>query len=241
MNEYRFFKYRDIDKYTLDSLIKGYLYFAPPEKLNDPFDCKPDIKKSMLNASGKLKDDEAHKLLVLSTNELLYKNIQADIARIGVCSFSLDLKNVLMWSHYANDHKGVSILYDFPKDYLDDEDKFIGIIKTSYEEDALTKYFVNLISKNELSLRDYAIGIAKVSVTSKSPVWEYEKEVRIIRLKSGSLIIDKTFIKQICFGLHTSEEDKDLIKEIIKNYDHKVELCEAVRTENDFGIDIKEI
>lgn len=241
MSEYRLFKYRYINKNTLDSLIKGSLYFASPEKLNDPFDCKLDIKKSMLNASGRLKGDDANKILALSTNELLYKNIQTDISRIGICSFSLELKNVLLWSHYANDHKGISILYEFPEEYLNDGDKFIGTSDVTYEEDTLTNYFVNLISKNELSFREYAIDIAKVLISSKSPEWSYEKEIRIIRQEPGPLIIDKSFIKQICFGLHTSDSDKELLKEIVNQYDHEVELCEAVRTENDFGIDIKEI
>jgi hypothetical protein len=48
---YHLFKFRDIDKYTIDSLIKGTIFFSPPEKLNDPFDCNLDVKKSILNAS----------------------------------------------------------------------------------------------------------------------------------------------------------------------------------------------
>ena len=241
MSEYKFFKYRDINKFTLDSLIKGNLYFASLNKLNDPFDCIIDIKKSMLNASDKLEENESQKLLALSQQKLLYESIHRDIEKIGICSFSLNTLDVVMWSHYANDHKGITILYEFPEEYLDDGDKFIGIINITYDEDTLTKYFVDLASKFEKEFKEYVIDIAKVLIYSKSPGWSYEEEVRIIVHTPGLLNINKEFIKQITFGLNSSDEDKKLIKEIINTYENKVELCEIVRTESDYGIDIKEI
>ncbi len=241
MSDYQFFKYREINKFTLDSLIKGNLYFASPSKLNDPFDCRVDIKKSMINASDKLKENESQRLLALSQQNLLYESIHRDIEKIGICSFSLNTLNVVMWSHYANDHKGITILYGFPEKYLDDGDKFIGITNITYEEDTLTNYFIDLASKSEKEFKEYVIDIAKVLISSKSPGWSYEEEARIITHTPGLLNINKEYIKQITFGLNTSDEDKKLIKEIINSYKHKVELCEIVRSESDYGIDIKEI
>ena len=118
MREHLYFKYRDINKYSLDSLVKGSLYFASPEALNDPFDCKLDIQKSLLLAIKKLNSEQNRKLVDLVKDEQFYEKIQKAISRIGVCSFSLDTKNVLMWSHYSNNHKGMTILYRFPEEYL---------------------------------------------------------------------------------------------------------------------------
>jgi len=241
MSDYLFLKYREINKYSLDSLIKGRLYFSYPENLNDPFDCKLDIKKSILNAANKLVGNESKKLLALSENEDLYKNIQEDISRIGICSFSLDTKNVLMWSHYANNHKGMTILYNFPEEYLNDGKTFIGTTNVTYDEDSLTNWFFNIAAKEEMSFEDFIFELAKIILTSKNPQWSYEKEVRIIRKSPGTFCIKKEFVKQICFGLHTSQEDVELIKEIVSYYDHEVDLCKVVRTENDFGIDLQEI
>ena len=240
MKDYFYFKYRDINKYSLDSLIKGSLYFASPDKLNDPFDCRLDIKKSILHAASKLKGEQASKIIALSKDENLYESIKEDFSRIGVCSFSLDSKNVVMWSHYANNHKGITILYDFPEIYLNDKNKFIGITEVSYEEDPLTNWFVHIASKSKMILKDYIFELARLLLTSKDPGWAYENEVRIIRPTPGNFEIKKEFIKQICFGLHTPKEDIKLIKEIVSYYSHNVTLCKVVRTENDFGIDIEE-
>ena len=46
---YQYFKFRVINKYLLESLMQGALYFASPEELNDPFDCNLDIKKAIIN------------------------------------------------------------------------------------------------------------------------------------------------------------------------------------------------
>lgn len=241
MSEYRFFKYRDINKYSLDSLVRGVLYFAPPAKLNDPFDCKLDIKKSILHAASKLKNEAAGNLIAFAEDEKLYENIRDDISRIGICSFSLDTKNVLMWSHYSNNHRGMTILYEFPEKYLNDKDLFIGITNVSYEEDSLTSWFMSIAEKTDMSTKDYILELAQVVLTSKNPEWEYEKEVRIIRPEPGIFEIENEFIKQICFGLHTPEEDIELVREIVSHYDHEVTLCKVIRTQSDFGIDLQEI
>ena len=42
------FKYRKFDKFTFDSLDKNYIYFAPANKLDDPFECKGYIPTGIL-------------------------------------------------------------------------------------------------------------------------------------------------------------------------------------------------
>ncbi len=50
MSEYIFFKYRPVNKFLLDSLVKAVIYFPNRKQLNDPFDCNVDIVKSVENA-----------------------------------------------------------------------------------------------------------------------------------------------------------------------------------------------
>jgi hypothetical protein len=58
MEENHILKFRKIDKFLLDSLVHGHLCFAPPDKLNDPFDCKIDINKSLTKAITESSDSE---------------------------------------------------------------------------------------------------------------------------------------------------------------------------------------
>jgi hypothetical protein len=237
---FRFFKFRDINKRSIESLIKGTVYFSPIEKLNDPFDCKLDIKKAIDNVTSKLEKEYLDRFADSNILEKFYEKVR----EIGICSFSLELLNTLLWSHYSNNHKGISILYEFPEHFLNDGERFIGISEVSYGENSLTNWFENNldIKNNQRELeKDSFLEMIKIYFTFKSPEWWYEKEVRIIRPKHGILGIDKTYIKQICFGLNTSEDDIELIREIINNYDHKVDLCRIIRTDKDFGIDVGEL
>ena len=135
----------------------------------------------------------------------------------------------------------MSILYEFPEEYLNDGKTFIGMSDVSYKQDSLTNWFADLAGKLPTDFDNFVIELAKQLLILKSPDWEYEEEVRIIRPQTGVLKIKKEYIKQICFGLHTPESDIELIREIVGPYNHKVELCQVVRTNQDFGIDTDEI
>ena len=241
MSNYQYFKFRSVNKYLLDSLIKSTLYFAHPRQLNDPFDCNLDIRKSIRSALPFLANERAAKLENLLKKDSFFRNIQAKISNVGVCSFSLTMKQPLLWSNYANNHKGLCILYDIPPDFLDDKKEIIGVSKVSYEPNALTNWFVNIDEKLFNVPSEFVIELAKLVLTAKAPSWGYEEEARIIRPNSGPFKIPREFIKQICFGLETPAEDKELIRLITDGFDNQVAFCEMVRTNTDFGIDVEEI
>ena len=76
----------------------------------------------------------------------------------------------------------------------------------------------------------------KKILTIKSTCWQYENEVRIIRNTSGALTIDQSYLQHVCFGLNTSEDDKKLIRRILKAFKYDVGYSEIRRTKDDFGI-----
>lgn len=73
--------------------------------------------------------------------------------------------NLLMWSHYADNHKGVAIEFDFPQEILS---KSIGekIHPICYKKKRPEKYLYNL------TLKDW--------FTYKAKEWKYENEQRLI-------------------------------------------------------------
>ena len=53
-----------------------------------------------------------------------------------------------MWSHYANEHRGVCLMYRFPKEYFyDTQDRILGITQVHYDANPLTDWFVARTSK----------------------------------------------------------------------------------------------
>ena len=110
MSEYILFKFRVINKYLTDCLENGTIYFAHPTRLNDPFDCRVDIKKAadhaVSNLSGKKKQNFSN---LLNLRGLLDR-VQIDTGNVGICSFSLILEDTLLWSHYADEHRGLCLM-----------------------------------------------------------------------------------------------------------------------------------
>ena len=78
-------------------------------------------------------------------------------------------------------------------------------------------------------------------LTIKSTCWRYENEIRMIRMAAGTLKIDQSYLQHICFGLKTSEDDKRLIRKILKRFKYDVGYSEIRRAESDFGIQAVDI
>lgn len=130
------------DEYGKRSLNNNELYFAKPKDFNDPFDClitvdyenlkdthklfeyasqivrrQQKTRNLILNKKEKIKEIERiANLIYLDIEGYQKKNDKFIINRInehiGIISFSQIYNNMLMWSHYANFHKGYCLGYN---------------------------------------------------------------------------------------------------------------------------------
>ena len=242
MSDYIVFKFRAINKNLLSSLVNKELYFAEPRFLNDPFDCRVDILRALDNAIQKSPSPSGEILTKLRGMQKFLEKVQADTAKVGVCSFSLELNNPLMWSHYANEHRGVCLMYRFQEKYFyDTQDRILGTDRVHYDTSPLTDWFIARAPKLG-SFADFGTDLITKILTIKSEPWKYEREVRILRRTPGLEAIDTKHLEQVCFGLETSEADVDLITKILKQSQYDVTLCKMVRSnDSDFGLRVEEI
>lgn len=239
MNDYCCFKYRTINKYLLDSLVKSQLFFAPRGQLNDPFDSNIDILRAV------------DQLIKIDVNSELFEKFRSDedvlnrfnknVDPLGICSFSLISNETLMWSHYADDHKGICLRYDFPESFLNNEDEILGVSRVSYEPNAISSWLSDNIELFEADHKKFIINLLMTLLTSKAPSWSYEKEARIIRPSTGLYKIPRATLTHIIFGLQTTEADETLIRSIADKYYGSVKFGKVIRTDDDFGIDAEEI
>jgi len=239
MGKVTLFKFRSLNKYLIDTLVKGTIYCARPIRLNDPFDCQVDIKKAAENAIPLLSGKKKQNLVKLSKSNGFFENIQKSIKSVGICSFSLVLEEPLLWSHYANEHKGLCLTYEIPFQYFFKPSTIIegAILPVDYGENPLTEWFIeNAPEKAKIDTKNFSIELVRKVLSIKGKGWEYEKEARIINDKEGAFPISKDFLKQVCFGMNASESDISLIKQIIDNAAYSVEYYQIERTEKDFGI-----
>jgi hypothetical protein len=132
-------------------------------------------------------------------------------SNIGVCCFSESPKKILMWSHYANDHKG--IVYEFTTDL------FSGSTSESFKG---CRFKVDYAKDNKYELLSYALtGKLKEDqfvkgLLTKANEWKYEEEYRFIDLNgSENKSFKKESLKSIIFGVKTETEPDEIIR--IKN------------------------
>src|SRR4051812_3511011 len=118
VTDYCCFKYRAIDKRLADQLVNSAMYFPHRTQLNDPFDCNVDIVRALDHAiaSGSCKQPEL--LQRFKQDEAVTQRFSNNVGQLGIGSFSLTNDETLLWSHYADDHRGVALRYDFPMTFL---------------------------------------------------------------------------------------------------------------------------
>ena len=197
-NIYTLYKYRNIDINTLNLITEEKVKISNFNYFNDPAD--PIIK--------------------LQIKEL--PEIKDMINKIKICSLSSEDDNFLMWSHYANEHKGICIAYDISK--IKEYNKTI-LKKVIYTKKIQIHKPYNHIFENPI-LNEEKNFISLFYLKHKN--WKYEKEYRIITYEDYDFI--NLPIKAIYFGMNADMNHINLVKNFIK--DKNIELYKIKPNEN---------
>lgn len=237
--KYRAFKFRKVNDFLIDSLENSRLHFAPRARLNDPFDCNIDLAQSIKRLLAEAGVKKRELLEHLFSDPRLLRPIQEGIDTLGIFSMSMTLNETLMWSHYADDHKGIAICYEFEPEFLADEEKFFGASEVHYEQNAITDWLRENIGLFRTNHKEFIITLVKMILTSKAPSWKYECEARIIRPEVGLFDIPRSSLKAITFGLQTPKEEEIRFRSICEKHYRDAIFQRAVRANVDFGVEIE--
>jgi len=214
------YKYSNFETGLERIVLNKTLKFSHPSIFNDPFDCNEDLLKVDISAEVLDKTiDELDINLTPSRREQikkLYNNpntlssmLKKHKDKFKISCFSKLNDEVLMWSHYADKHKGICIGFNFPYKY---DDKFIL---------CPVKYLDKMLPLDGETSTD---RIFMYWLTAKSVRWRYEQEIRAItnsNSKETEEIIhyDKKFINEIIFGCNVGDREIKVAIEKIKTVD----------------------
>lgn len=178
-----------IDQQSLDRLraiiIDSHLRLSSPEEFNDPFDMgarwvvegsAPErlnrfnslIRQQMPSLSFKKRSEAVRHLMTAPLSDLLpvlQESFRVQRRRFGVYCFAGDPRNVLMWSHYADNHTGICLQFERTRDLI------------VYSR-ALTVDYVD-----EYPVINWIAGMGNAlstTFTRKHTRWRYEDERRIL-------------------------------------------------------------
>lgn len=268
------YKYRDWANECHQRMVTcGELYFPSTRELNDPFEavipiCYDDgscedwlkvAKRQVRYKNPRLRDEwvacTARDIMKsgiykrAETVEYHTKNSIEHMANdFGVCSLSERKDNILMWSHYANEHRGfcvgldVQVLEESSCEILARTGNILDLRRVVYRADFP---FLNGFSG------DFETLVPRV-INTKSLDWKYEKEWRLLlmtgrpSLKGDSLgerqiIFGEEVLSKIILGVKMPGKQREEAIDTVRSNCPHVEVIQAHRNDGSFGLTFKRL
>lgn len=185
------YKYRGIQgfRFFTDIILKQRLYAAPYFDLNDPME-----GRYLYSQSGGSIDEDMRRLL------------KGEKEKIRICSLSRDPNNELMWSHYAEGHKGVAV--------------GVEVNRSKYEVRP-----IEYDGLHRVGMHNFHVGSATDVLSHKLDVWQYEEEERVFVRNNKQYVNVK--IREIICGSRMSTQDKGFITDLVEKINPDIEIINA--------------
>ncbi len=221
-------------KYHRKIIRSNEIFFTSPNKFNDPFDSSIPMRFDIISEEQlyeifKFRVAQEYPNLTVSeiervtANEIKLANIkdphqnekyldyQKKIVaeKFGIFSLTKKNKNILMWSHYGDSHKGVCVRFNGKKLYdFIIKDCVMKKLVISWDY-VLYQSKYPVLNPYELDERDRVLK----SLLIKSSSWKYENEFRLILFNNPNKAIKfpKGSIDQIILGCNISPSNKKAI------------------------------
>lgn len=257
----KLYKYQSYNINSISSLINKVIWAAKPTTFNDPFDCAvsliPELeRKSLLkllisHLENKNKKDKKTEAMIELLNKALndpdkyfedlqeynelvesLRNINEEaIKHIGVISLSALDDNMLMWSHYADQHQGFCV------EFNRDKHNSLGSKKT------LPVRYTHKLPKFRLedllgSASKERQEILHSMVLSKALDWSYEQEWRYLNECGNVLVNLNSKITGIIFGARMPQIHRDTLIEVVNKYHTNVSFKEVRLKSDGFGLEV---
>lgn len=258
-----FYKYTPVEEW-LPSLLNGSsIKFTSRNNFNDPFD---SLSTTYFNYNAKNAEQHIRNglegLNIFSSEEIEFmakdifeKKIQIDsdssnekyLDETGILSLASSWKNILLWSHYANQHKGICIGFD------SEIDIFLAAQKVIYSSE------FPIIMRPD----DSPTVMLEKTFLRKSECWKYEDEWRVLKPKwsteqkedsinrnknlkfsklmtssngPGTYEFEKRSIIDVTLGMNISAEDEKKAIEGIKAANINIKLFKASRKKGEYEV-----
>lgn len=243
-----------------DLLKHNRIYLSSPANFNDPWDCKPWFNTDLLDDPDQyrlhaewawrtwlkcnpgphgseyirhVKEKLGDKEFLKSHIDLISNGLHEEAAkRYRIYCLTAHPDNLLMWAHYANNHKGICIQYNVTSPEI------CGALEVRYF-DTFPLY----------CLHDESIIGSLLPFLSKSKSWSYENEYRLVAQEKAAsneyatlkttgnlLTLSDRAISGIIIGC---QADAKKIADTIKSIRSDISIHHAVRVPNKYALSIQ--
>jgi hypothetical protein len=184
----RIYKYRrGDDNRAVSNLQNDLVWMASPDTYNDPYDCsfkvaeEQAVEEFLKTAHGRFiaRDVQFGEQKIAQYISNAVESLRNFRRTTKICSFSAADDSLLMWGHYAGDHKGFCIGYDLEPLPANDPIRR-NLYPVMYSKDLydMTEYVNGTVTAER---KDFSPLLPLLSVLRKFDGWQYEQEWRLIR------------------------------------------------------------
>jgi Protein of unknown function (DUF2971) len=253
---YQRFKTEWLERIVHDSKV----HCAGPRDFNDPWDCRPCYGQSILDDSekyiehvaffdrvdrkhgpAKTEEQRAQQLEKLSTDPSFLKSLLRDMMgidrpiheRFRVLCLSAKPDSVVMWSHYADKHRGICL------EFSTDNEEFSGAYKVEYCQ----KY-------PSYNLTDQSLEHNLLPLVTKSAEWSYECEYRVIaeehtmaasteslHTHGGFLSVPPDSLKSVILGCEIDDASRNNVRDRAAQRSSRGNQASRPRAKSFFSLD----
>lgn len=250
--------------YTRENLLENAVFLASPEVFNDPFDFNPfydysatylerkqHITKVIMRGKACSKAKAEREAIKILRENPIFKE-RDGVARfacedketlrkvMGVSCFTTKPGNSPMWAHYADNHQGICLEWDFP-----DIGEHFYLPKGVEKAIPLVLQPVTYANERPVfhmfdNMQDG--GVLADGIITKSTDWKYEDEYRLIMPGyTGKVYYYPYMLSGIILGYKMPTKQIEEVKQFIKKIKFQPRLYKARLSERSFDYEIVSI
>ena len=238
------------EKYVLETIRNDTVFFPSPSSFNDIFDCKPVMRaectdeefieffvslcidrgmdgprENLIAEAKKACGDPLRDPRIERVSIAQQEFLAATLAKAGVYCVSEKNDDILMWSHYSDNHKGVCLEFDGMSHFMADA------MQVRYSSDRL---IINRLKEKS------TVAMMEKALLTKSQHWSYEYEWRIIHQVAGFGVehFDHNTLTGIIFGAACEQPTIDAISSANATRKNPLKLSKAHADNRHFQLNI---
>jgi hypothetical protein len=251
------YRYRDTGDRTASIFARRELFFADPVSFNDPFDCgfhiacegarNAEVIEAQAFQTVRRERPTWNDSDVLDAAERIAKQIVANHQDQASAQFEMSLRrdykasvlcfaethsDILMWSHYADNHKGICLGFR-----TDIADSFFATVQCVMYSDQYPHLDLRMLVENR-HLRDAATWML-----TKASHWSYEREWRILDFEQGPgpRPFPPECFSTVIMGCRIPDRDRERVLSWVKHFPTPILVLQSTRSRTHFRLDFAEL
>jgi hypothetical protein len=232
-------------KHHLKQRIKTDQFFAVAQLHNPAIKTKKDLKRFVAANRDSLVKNFASGYSQLKAEKLVGSMSDRSLRVVCFSESTVDqLDEILIWSHYADKHKGARIGFEFP-----DGITFpFKVVQVDYRKERI------VLNLSEGLGSDHVKVALTEMLKVKSLAWKYEREYRLItspkfcvskQLQTGETAdffpFKREWVKCVDFGVRTASEEIQTMQELLRKAYPNVQLRKAVFHPSDYALEYEPV